>query len=64
MLAAEQPFDAGGKHYTAGSFILPHVDHAAVAQLSAALGIAGEAIATMPSVRTHPLTAPRIGYMH
>lgn len=64
MLAAEAPFDVGGRHYAAGSFILPGANRAAVEQVAAALGVAGEAVAAMPQVATHPLTAPRIGYLH
>jgi hypothetical protein len=64
MLAAEQAFDAGGKHYAAGTFILPAADRAAVAKVAAELGVNGEALAALPSVPTHALTAPRIGYLH
>lgn len=64
MLAAEEPFEAGGKRYAAGAFILPAADRAAVARVAAELGVSGEAVATVPQVRTHPLTAPRIGYVH
>jgi hypothetical protein len=64
MLAAEAPFEAGGKHYAAGSFILPNAPRAAVEQVAAALGVSGEAVAAMPQVATHALTAPRIGYLH
>ncbi len=64
MLAAEAPFEAGGKRYAAGSFILPNANRATVALVAEALGVRGEAIAAVPSVATHALTAPRIGYVH
>ena len=64
MLAAEDAFDANGKHYAAGSFILPNADRAAVERVAAELGVSGEAVAVVPSVRVHELTAPRIGYLH
>jgi hypothetical protein len=64
MLAAEAPFEAGGKHYGAGSFILPNAPRAQVEKVAAQLGVSGAAVAAMPQVATHPLTAPRIGYMH
>ncbi len=64
MLAAEAPFNVGGKHYAAGSFILPAANRASVERVAADLGVAGEAVATPPQVRSHELTAPRIGYLH
>jgi hypothetical protein len=64
MLAAEAPFELDGKTYAAGTFILPGADRAAVERVAAALGVTGEAVAAMPQVKTHALTAPRIGYLH
>ena len=64
MLAAEAPFEVGGKRYAAGSFILPGADRAAVERVAAELGVSGEAVAAPPRVATHALTAPRIGYLH
>jgi Zinc carboxypeptidase len=64
MLAAEEPFEVEGRKYAAGTFILPDADRAAVEKAAVALGIRGEAVASAPTVKTHPLTAPRIGYIH
>jgi len=64
MLAAEAPFDAAGKHYSAGTFIIPDAPRAQVEKAVAELGLAAEAVAEAPSVKTHPLTVPRIGYLH
>lgn len=64
MLAAEVPFDVNGHHYAAGTFILPNSDHALVGKVVADLGLSGQAVAALPDVKTHPLTIPRIGYMH
>ena len=64
MLAAERPFEAGGKSYRAGTFILPAADRATLDKLLAELGVTGDATTTMPGVATHELVAPRIGYMH
>jgi hypothetical protein len=64
MQAAEEDFDAGGHHFHAGSFIVP--DGAASQQLAASikkLGLVAYATAA-PTVKTHPLTVPRIGYIH
>ncbi|WP_242097738.1 M14 family zinc carboxypeptidase [Sphingomonas sp. CROZ-RG-20F-R02-07] len=64
MLAAEAPFEAGGKHYPTGSFILPAANRASVESVLATLGLRGEAVAAVPAVATHELTAPRIGFLH
>jgi len=64
MLAAEEPFEAGGQQYAAGTFIIPNANRAAVEQVATDLGLTGQAVAGVPSVKSHPLTAPRIGYLH
>jgi hypothetical protein len=64
MLAAEEPFDAGGHHYVAGTFILPNAARSSIERVAGELGLKGEAVESAPSVKSHPLTAPRIGYMH
>jgi hypothetical protein len=69
MLAAEQAFEAGGRKYAAGTFIIPNAAlsskvGAAVEKAAANLGLKGEAVETTPSVKSHPLTIPRIGYLH
>lgn len=64
MRAAEEPFEAGGKRYAAGTFILADADRAAVERVVAELGLTAEAVTSPPAVASHPLTAPRIGYLH
>ncbi|HEV7385178.1 MAG TPA: hypothetical protein VGN89_09895, partial [Phenylobacterium sp.] len=64
MLAAEKPFEAGGKSYAAGTFIIPNAPRGAVEKAAAELGLKGEAVDAAPSVKTHALTVPRIGYLH
>ncbi|MDO6416788.1 M14 family zinc carboxypeptidase [Sphingomonas sp. BIUV-7] len=64
ILAAEAAFDADGRHYAAGSFILPNADRATVARVAATLGVNGEAVSAAPQVATHALSVPRIGYIH
>ena len=64
MLAAEEPFEAGGRHYAAGTFILPDAPRAEVEKVVADLGLAAEAVAAAPTVKSHALTTPRIGYLH
>ena len=64
MLAAEADFSAGGRDYAAGTFILPSADRATVERVVAELGLSAQAVDSLPSVATHPLTVPRIAVMH
>jgi hypothetical protein len=64
MQAAEDDFDADGHHFHAGAFIIP--DGASNTALTASikkLGLIAYSTST-PTVKTHPLTVPRIGYVH
>ena len=64
MQAAEAEFEVGGRKFRAGSFIIPGADRAALDATLKQLGISGFAVAAAPSVRTHDLDLPRIGYVH
>lgn len=64
MLAAEAPFEVGGRKYAAGTFILPAANRAEVDKVVADLGLTAEAVGAVPSVANHALSIPRIGYMH
>ena len=65
MLAAEEDFDMSGKKFKAGSFIIPNADRAALEPQLKSLGITAVAsAATLPTVKTHDLDVPRIGYVH
>lgn len=66
MLAAEEAFEAGGKKFNAGSFVIEG-DREVRDQLHAAgrdLGVAITAVAAKPAVATHPLTAARVALVH
>ena len=62
--AAEEPFDAGGKKFSRGSFIIKNVGAADVQKAAADLGLQVVAIGTAPSVKTHPVRAPRVALLH
>ena len=64
MAAAEDAFDAEGHHFGAGSFIVANANRAQLDPVLKQLGLAGVAVASAPSVRTHDLDVPRIGYAH
>ncbi len=64
MQAAEEDFDAAGHHFHAGAFIVPEgTNNPALAATIKKLGLIAYA-ADKPTVKSHPLTVPRIGYVH
>ncbi len=64
MQAAEEDFEAGGRKFAAGSFIIANADRAALEPQLKALGLSGVAVASAPTVKAHDLDVPRIGYVH
>ncbi len=62
--AAEEPFEADGRKYNRGSFIVKNVDAAELAKAGTELGVPAYAVASAPSVKTHPLRAARVAIMH
>lgn len=64
MHAAEADFEAGGRQFKAGAFIIPAGDRAKLSAALTELGLSAQAVATMPSVKMHELDLPRIGYAH
>jgi hypothetical protein len=64
MEAAEEEFDAAGRKFRAGAFIIRNANRAALEPTLTALGLSAWAVAAAPTVRTHNLDVPRIGYIH
>jgi hypothetical protein len=64
MQAAEEDFEAGGRKFRAGAFIIANANRTALEPSMKELGITGFAIAAAPSVAAHDLDVPRIGYVH
>jgi hypothetical protein len=64
MEAAEEEFDAAGRKFRAGAFIIRNANRSALEPTLTSLGLSGWAVTTAPSVRTHNLDVPRIGYIH
>ena len=62
--AAEEPFEAAGRKFNRGSFILRKAPAAELQRVAADLGLQVYAVATAPSVKTHALKAPRIALLH
>jgi Zinc carboxypeptidase len=64
MTAAEEDFEAGGRKFRAGAFIIANADRAKVGPVLTELGLTGVALAAAPTVKQHDLDLPRIGYVH
>ncbi|MDX2184339.1 MAG: M14 family zinc carboxypeptidase [Gemmatimonadaceae bacterium] len=64
MLAAEDTFSVAGTRFAAGSFIVPDADRAVLEPTLVALGLRGTLVSALPTVATHELDLPRIGYIH
>ena len=64
MLAAEEEFEAAGRKFPAGSFIVPDADRDRLGTSLKELGLVGYAVSSTPAVKTHELDLPRIGYVH
>ena len=64
MQAAEAEFEAGGRKFRPGAFIITNADRAVLDPTLKGLGLSGFAVASVPNVRMHDLDVPRIGYVH
>jgi len=64
MSAAEEKFEAGGKSFAPGAVIIANANRAQFEPLLAELGLSAWATGAMPTVKSHDLDIPRIGYIH
>jgi hypothetical protein len=64
MAAAEDDFEIGDHKFRAGSIVIPNADRAKLEPMLVDLGLSAWAVASAPSVKTHDLDVPRIGYIH
>ena len=64
MSAAEEPFEANGKKFAAGAFLIEAADRGTIEPTLRQLGLSAWALAEAPKVKTHDLDVPRIGYVH
>ncbi len=61
---AEEPFEAGGRKFSRGSFLIKSTAQADVQKFATELGLQAYALAASPTVKTHAVKSPRIGYIH
>jgi len=64
MEASDVAFDAGGRHYPRGSYLIKGVSHKDMDKATQDLGVSAYALAAMPEVAKHKLGTPRIAIMH
>jgi hypothetical protein len=61
---AEEPFESGGAHFNRGTFVITGVSQADLDKQATDLGLKAYALASAPSVKTHPARAARIAILH
>ena len=64
MEAAEEPFEAGGRKFTRGTFVISNADGGQIETAAHDLGIQLFAADVKLNVARHPLEAPRIALLH
>ncbi len=69
IAAAEEPFEAGGQKFNAGTFIIKSADNAGdlkqqLAGPVADSGLKAIAVEKLPEIKSHPLALPRIAILH
>jgi hypothetical protein len=62
--AAEEPFESGGKKFNRGSFIIRNASRADLDRAAADLGLQAVGLGAVPSVKTHPIRAARVAFLH
>jgi hypothetical protein len=62
--AAEEPFTVAGQNFNRGSFIIRGVSSDELNRTAGDLGLRAYAVATAPTVKSHPVRAARIALMH
>jgi hypothetical protein len=62
--AAEEAFEVAGRKFNRGSFIIRNATVDEISRATSELGIPALAVATAPTVKTHPVKAARIAIMH
>src|SRR5712664_3118610 len=64
MEAAEEPFESGGKKFNRGSLVIRNANRSEFDHAAAGLGLQVVALAAAPSVKTHPVRAARVAFVH
>jgi hypothetical protein len=62
--AVEEPFQAGSVKFARGTFLIRGVPRGDLDSAAKALGLRAIALASAPNVKTHPVRAARIAFLH
>jgi hypothetical protein len=62
--AAEESFESGGKKFNRGTFVIRNASRADLDRAASDLGLQVSALAAAPGVKTHPVRAARVAYVH
>jgi hypothetical protein len=62
--AAEEPFETGETKFTRGTFLIRGVRRTDLDAATKSLNLHAVALASVPGVKTHPVRAPRVAYIH
>jgi hypothetical protein len=64
MQIAEEKFESAGQKFSRGSFIIKNVPAATLDKALTDLGLTAYALASAPTVKTHPARAARVAILH
>jgi len=64
MDAAEEPFQVGDRKFSRGTFLIRGVSRSDLDAATKPLNLHAVVLTSAPSVKTHPVRAPRIAYVH
>ncbi len=62
--AAEESFQSGDHKFSRGAFLIRINNRSDLDDAAKSLGLRAIALASVPTVKTHPVRAPRIAYIH
>ncbi len=62
--AAEEPFEAAGRKFNRGSFLVKDASDAELERAASELGLQAYAVSAAPTVKTHPVRAARVALLH
>jgi hypothetical protein len=62
--AAEDSFDADGRRFNRGTFLVRGVPAGALESTTKALGLTAYALSAAPTIKTHPVRAARVALIH
>jgi hypothetical protein len=62
--ATEEPFQSGDHKFSRGTFLIRGVNRSDLDAAAKSLGLQVVALTAAPGVKTHPVRAPRIAYVH